>query len=151
MIPPKSVPPRMELRNANDSSNVNHNCDFCHAYRSKSPQLGNERKPPVELWCVEDDLFSQGICQAFLAAFESTSNFILQEENKPGNLIVTIPENVRWKKIGKRTKIYYSVEFSTSDDRVFMTSKGSCWHNEYATCANQILKQTQIAARKLPR
>ena len=101
----------------------------------------------MELWCVGDDLFSQGMCKAFFSAFESTSDFELQEENKPGNLIVTIPENVGWKKFGKRTKIFYLVEFSTSDDRVFMTSKGWCWHKDYATCANQILKQTKIAAR----
>ena len=105
----------------------------------------------MELWCVGDDLFSQGMCKAFFSAFESTSDFDLQEENKPGNLIVTIPENVGWKNFGKRTKISYSVEFSTSDDRVFMTSKGWCWHKDYATCANQILKQTKIAARRLPR
>jgi hypothetical protein len=114
-----------------------------------NPHLGNQKKPPVELWCTGDDLLSQRMCQAFFAAFESNPDFDLQEENKPGNLIVTIPENVGWKKIGKRTKIYYSVEFSTSDDRVFMANKGSCWHNEYATCANQILKQTRIAVRKL--
>lgn len=116
-----------------------------------SPRVENQRKTPVELACVGDDLFSQWMCQSFFAAFESSSDFDLQEENKPGNLIVRIPENVGWKKFGKRTKIYYSVEFSTSDDRVFMTSKGSCWHKEYATCANQIVKETKIAARKLPR
>ena len=117
----------------------------------KSPHMRNERKPPVELWCVGDDLYSQRMCQAFFAAFESTADFDLQEENKPGNLIVTIPENVESKKIGKRTKIFYSVEFSTSDERVFMTSKGWCWDKQYATCANQILQQTKIAARRLPR
>ena len=117
----------------------------------RSPHRGNDRKPPVELWCVGDDRFSQGMCQAFFAAFESTSDFDLQEENKPGNLIVTIPENVGWKKVKKRTKITYVVEFSTADDRVFMTRKGWCWHKEYATCAEQILRNTKVAARKLPR
>lgn len=112
--------------------------------------IDNPKKTPVELWCVGDDMFSQGMCGAFFAAFESTPDFHLQEENKPGNLIVTIPENVGWKKVKKRTKITYVVEFSTADDQVFMTRKGWCWHKEYATCANQIVNQAKIAARKRP-
>jgi hypothetical protein len=115
------------------------------------PEIRNQRKPPVELWCTGDDLLSQRMCQAFFAAFESSPDFDLQEENKPGNLIVRIPENVDGRKVGKRRKITYVVEFSTSDDRVFMTRKGSCWHGEYAKCANQILKEAKVAARKLPR
>ena len=115
------------------------------------PETGNQRKPPVELWCTGDDLYSQWMCQAFFAAFESSPDFDLQEENKPGNLIITIPENVGWKKVKKRIKITYVVEFSTADDRVFMTRKGWCWHKEYAKCAAQILKEAKVAARKLPR
>jgi hypothetical protein len=117
----------------------------------KNPATGKQRKTPVELWCVGDDVFSKRMCQAFFAAFESTPDFNLQEENKLGNLIVTIPENVGWKEVGKRTKITYVVEFSTSDERVFMTRKGWCWHGEYAKCANLILKEAKVAARKLPR
>jgi len=114
-------------------------------------RAGNPPKPPVELWCTGDDLYSQWMCKAFFAAFESSPDFNLQEENKLGNLIVTIPENVGWKEVGKRTKITYVVEFSTSDERVFMRRKGWCWHQEYAKCANQILKEARVAARKLPR
>jgi len=115
-----------------------------------SPDTRKQRKPAVELWCVGDDLFSQWMCQAFFAAFESSPDFDLQEENKAGNLIVRIPENVGWKEVRKRTKITYVVEFSTSDDRVFMTSKGWCWHKDYVKCANQILKEAKVAARKYP-
>ena len=114
------------------------------------PEIRNQKKPPVELWCTGDDLLSQRMCQAFFVAFEHSPDFDLQEENKPGNLIVRIPENVGWREVGKRTKISYVVEFSTSDDRVFMTRRGWCWHKQYAICANQIVKQARIAARKLP-
>ena len=116
----------------------------------KNTRTGNQRITPVELWCVGDDDFSQRMRQAFFAAFESSPDFDLQEENKPGNLIVTIPENVGWKEVGKRTNITYLVEFSTSDERVLMTRKGWCWHEEYGKCANQILKDAKVAARKLP-
>ena len=119
--------------------------------QQKSPATGEQRKTPVELWCVGDDVFSKGMCQAFFAAFESSPDFSLQERNKLGNLIVTIPQNVGWKEVGKRTKVTYVVEFSTSDERVFMTRKGWCWHEEYAKCASLILKEAKVAARKLPR
>jgi len=115
----------------------------------RHPPVGNQRKTPTQLWCVGDDVFSQGMCRAFFAAFESTPDFDLQDENRPGNLIVSIPENVGWKKVRTRTKITYVVEFSTSDERVFMTRKGWCWHEEYAKCANHIVEQARVAARKL--
>lgn len=119
--------------------------------QQKNPETRKQRKPPVELWCTGDDALSQWMCHAFFAAFESSPDFDLQDENKPGNLIITIPENVRSKKVGQRKKITYVVEFSASDDRVFMTRKGWCWHQEYATCAKQILKEAKVAARNLPR
>ena len=59
----------------------------------KNPATGKHTKTPVELWCVGDDVFSKGMCQAFFAAFESSPDFNLQEKNKLGNLIITIPEN----------------------------------------------------------
>jgi hypothetical protein len=117
--------------------------------QQKNLDTRNQRKMPVEVWCVGDDLFSQGMCQALFSAFESTPEFDWLDENKPGNLIITIPENVGWKKVGKRTKVSYSVEFSTFDDRVFMTRKGWCWQQEYATCAHQIFQHARVAASKL--
>ena len=119
------------------------------ATEQKNPHTGKQRKTPVELWCVGDDVFSKGMCQAFFAAFESSPDFKLQEENKPGNLIVRIPENVGWEKVKNRTKITYVVEFSRADNQVFMTRKGWCWHKEYGKCAVQILKDAKVAARKL--
>ena len=56
----------------------------------------------------------------------------------------------RWvERSGKRTKVTYVVEFSTSDERVFMTRKGWCWHEEYAKCASLILKEARVAARQI--
>jgi len=60
-----------------------------------------QTKQPVELWCTGDDDLSQRMCHAFFTAFfEATPDFDLQDENKPGNLIISIPENVGWKKLG---------------------------------------------------
>jgi hypothetical protein len=46
----------------------------------KNPITGKQRKTPVELWCVGDDVFSKEMCQAFFAAFEPSPDFNLQEE-----------------------------------------------------------------------
>jgi hypothetical protein len=69
-----------------------------------NPEIGTKGKTPVEVWCVGDDVFSKGMCQAFFAAFASTPDFALQDENKPGNLIITIPENVVGKTSGNARK-----------------------------------------------
>jgi len=94
---------------------------------------------------------ASGCVKRFLLHSNQLLISIYQGENKAGNLIVRIPENVGWREVGKRKKVSYVVEFSTSDDRVFMIRKGSCWHEKYAKCANQILNEAKIAARKLPR
>ena len=48
--------------------------------QQKSPATGEQRKTPVELLCVGDDVFSKGMCQAFFAAFESSPDSICRRE-----------------------------------------------------------------------
>jgi hypothetical protein len=66
-------------------------------------------------------------------------------------MIVTIPTNVDWKERGTRTRVFYTVEFTSSNDRNLGKKKGECWENELKICASQIVRQAKIAARKLTR
>lgn len=104
---------------------------------------------PVDVWCGGDDAYTQGVCDAVEKAFAAIPDFDFNSETKPGTLVVTIPTNVDWKVSGNRTKIFYTVEFTTADEKKLRTRKGSCWNDNYAECANQIVKQARIAARKL--
>lgn len=94
-------------------------------------------------------MLTRGVCYALESAFESTSDFALSDGNPPGILVVTIPTNVDWKENGKRTRVFYTVEFTTADDKKLRTRKGKCWNDNFARCANQILKQARIEARKV--
>jgi hypothetical protein len=96
-----------------------------------------------------DDGLTQKLTKATKDAFRFSPDFTRSYGMKPGTLVVYIPTNVDWKDIGKRTKVFYTVEFKSTDDRIISTIKGSCWDGEYAECANQILRGARLAARKL--
>ncbi|MCI0350028.1 MAG: hypothetical protein L0Z53_11445 [Acidobacteriales bacterium] len=64
-------------------------------------------------------------------------------------MIVIIPNHVDWKLAGQRTKVIYTVEFATVDQRKLGTIKGSCWDDNMTKCATEIVKKAAIAARKI--
>ncbi|MEP6740987.1 MAG: hypothetical protein ABJB61_00705, partial [bacterium] len=104
---------------------------------------------PVEVWCGADDGLTQGVRDALETAFASTPDFVLSSGKRTGTLLVTIPTHVRWKEIGERTQVFYIVEFTSADDKKLRTHKGSCWNDDFAKCANQIVARARIAARKV--
>jgi hypothetical protein len=103
----------------------------------------------VEVWCGGDDGLTRGVCYALEDAFASTDDFVLSNGKRAGRLVVTIPTNVDWKESGKRIRVFYTVEFTSADDKKLRTRKGKCWNDDFARCANQIVKQARIEARKV--
>ena len=112
-----------------------------------------QSKTFVELWCGGDDNLTQGVCRALESEFASSRDFVVladeSSHERQVKLIVTIPTNVDWKERGRRTRVFYTVEFKSSTDRKLGKKKGACWEKELKTCASQIVKQAKIAARKL--
>ena len=117
-------------------------------YQKKAPPPKSPQTP-VEVWCGGDDVFTRGVCDALEDAFASTANFVPSNGKRPGTLVVRIPTNVNWKESGKRIRVFYTVEFTSVDDKSLVTSKGSCWDDGFAECANQIVKKARVADRKL--
>jgi hypothetical protein len=74
--------------------------------------------------------------------------FILSAESSPAELVITIPTNVDWKRVGKLTKVIYLAEFSSSGHQTLGNTKGACWDHAISTCAAQIIRQLKVAARK---
>lgn len=103
----------------------------------------------VEVWVGGDDGLTQRLRDAVEHAFQSSPRFILSSGKKAGTLVVTIPTNVRWKQCGKRTQVFYTVEFASTDQQNLGTSKGSCWDDDFATCAAHIVGAAEIAARRI--
>lgn len=103
----------------------------------------------VEVWCGGDDGLTMRLKDTLENAFRSSYNFHLSSGKKPGTLIVTIPTHVVWKQAGKRTQALYTVEFTSADNQPLGTSTGSCWDDALTKCANEIIKDARVAARKI--
>ena len=103
----------------------------------------------VEFWHVGDDGLSQKIADQVEAAFAQSPDFKLSGGHEPGTLIVTIPTNVDWKRVGKRTQVLYTVEFAWPDHKASSKATGACWDDNPAECAAQILSDAKSAAHKL--
>src|SRR5215471_13432469 len=102
---------------------------------------------PTLVWvrCNGDDGLTQRLCDALKRAFKSASDFQLSSGQKPGTLIVAVPTNVGWKRVGRRTRALYTIDF-TLGGKNLGSSKGSCWDGELEKCAAEILKHAKIRA-----
>jgi hypothetical protein len=103
----------------------------------------------VEVWHVGDDVLSERFADRLDIAFTNSSDFTLSSGRKLGTLTVTVPTNIVWKRIGKRARAIYTVDFSSVDGRSLGTRKGSCWDDDLANCTDQIVKDAKVAARKI--
>lgn len=113
----------------------------------------------VEVWHSGDDGLTQRLADAVRKGFESSSDFRLESTAEPGNLVVLIPKHVeskhlRWTPfVGRRTQIFYSVEFrirreaktpdstrSPREGAPVSTQAGSCREDRIAGCATEIVR-----------
>ena len=103
----------------------------------------------VEVWKGGDDGLTNRLADALKDAFKSSSGFELSTGKKPGTLVVTIPSNVEWKQVGKRTKVLYTVDFASIENQPLGTSKGTCWDDVLTKCADKIVKDATALAGKV--
>jgi hypothetical protein len=105
---------------------------------------------PIEFCHVGDDALSQKLAAAIKAEFQRSPDFRLTGGGGARTLVVTIPRNVEWEKIGKRIRATYNVRFSSADGTEIGTEKGPCWESALPRCAAQIVVEAKVAARKVP-
>jgi len=103
----------------------------------------------VEVWSGGDDSLTTGLRNVLENEFKSSSDFVLSSGKKPGTLIVTIPTHVEWKRAGKRTKVFYTVKFTSVDNQPLGISNGTCWDDGLTKCADKIIKDATAVARKV--
>jgi hypothetical protein len=115
----------------------------------KEAVSASETKILFEVSCGGDDNLTRGVCIAVEKALESSEHFAWNTDAKKGALVVIIPTNVHWKELNQRTRVFYKVEFTSSEGKKISKDKGSCWEDELATCSSQIVKESIIAGRKL--
>ena len=112
-------------------------------------QSAASRRVLIEVWAGGDDGLTQRLKVSLQGEFKHSQPFRLSEGKKPHTLIVTIPTNVGWDRDGARTKVLYSVDFSSTDGKVFGHSKGSCWEDDLPKCSTRIVSDARFASRKL--
>ncbi len=110
--------------------------------------------PPVKsivvaVRCNADDGLSLRLKEAIEKAFKSSRDFSLSSGREPSAFTATIPTNVGWKQRGGRTRVSYTMEFSSVDNQSLGSIAGSCWDDGLAKCASQIVKKARIAAHKM--
>lgn len=104
---------------------------------------------PVAVLCNGDDGLTARLCDATKEVFHKSPDFTEDIANRPNILRVTIPTNVKWKRIAGKTKVFYTVEFSLREEHDLGTTTGSCWDSNLKECANQILVQTRKVTGRL--
>ena len=119
---------------------------LCSFLFSRLELVASPKLTLVEVWCVGDDRLTVKLRDTLENAFKSSSDFRLSAGKKPGTLTVTIPSNVGWKLVGKRTQVFYTVEFASADSQHLGSSAGSCWEDALLKCASKIVKDAKTAA-----
>jgi len=101
---------------------------------------GQKKPRPVEVWTGGDDGYTLRIRDAVEDAFRRSTEFKLSSGRRRGTLLVTIPENLKWKRRGDRTLLMYDVEFSTVGRKSVNRNSGSCWEDDLGACARAIMQ-----------
>lgn len=108
------------------------------------------RQVPVEIWRGGDDNLTAGFADQLNKAFLAAPDFSLSPANTPGALVVTIPTNLSWRRIGHRTRVEYAVEFSGAGrgPLVFGGVQGECWADRFRPCAAGVVTAARSYMRR---
>src|SRR5262249_336589 len=66
---------------------------------SSTSRTSSPKAIPVEIWRVGDDGLTLRLAGALEEAFKTSHGFVLSRGRKPGSLIVSILQNVRWDRV----------------------------------------------------
>jgi hypothetical protein len=99
---------------------------------------------------VADDGLTVKCVDALEVAFKASSSFVLSGDSQAKTLVVSIPTNLSSKRVGDQLQVMYSVELSSGAGQHLATSTGSCWDEELSKCADVILRDAEVAARRMP-
>lgn len=103
----------------------------------------------VEVWSGGDDGLTQRLKDSVERQFNESDDFQMSSGKKPKTLIVTIPSNVSWKQSGKRTRVFYKIDFTSIDGETLGRSSGNCLDDDLAKCSIHNFSDATIAARKI--
>lgn len=110
----------------------------------------------VDVFANGDDVLTLTLAYAIEKALISSPDFVVRNqgmmegaEGTVGILVVTIPTNVAWRERRGRTRIIYTVEFSTKDNNRVLKTHGCCWERSVKKCAKEVLQDAKLAAKRV--
>lgn len=108
-----------------------------------------QQKPTlVEVWCGGDDGLTLKLCDAVEHTFSTSPDFRMSIGRLAGTLLVTIPTNVGWKRVGKKTRILYEVDLSIVGGKNLGERTGACWDDDLQSCSKSIVEEALDAIQK---
>jgi hypothetical protein len=122
-------------------------CALLQVCEVSSAGAPSKTRMGFDVRCDGDDGLTSRLCDSVDVAFRSSQDFTEDSTAQSIQLIVTIPTNVNWKKVGGRTQVFYSVEFSSADGKLIGSSTGNCLDGKLANCAYQILNKARSVTR----
>jgi hypothetical protein len=102
----------------------------------------------VEVWHVGDDGLTLKVSESIESAFRGTPTFSLAPADE-GEMIVTIPTNVRWKRSKAGVRIMSEVEFRTRKRVLLRRVSISCTESKVSVCAAQTVEVARNLASAL--
>ena len=104
----------------------------------------------VDVRANGDDVLTQRLAEALEEAFRRSPDFTVVSKAEKNTLGLTIPTNVNWRKVGKRTNVLTPVEFSSDDtNKILKISNVACWDDMLSKCADRVVKDAKGVASKV--
>ena len=107
------------------------------------------RPVPLEIWRLGDDGLTLRFADSLREAFAASTVFVKSGGKLPGTLVVTIPHELRWNEKGRRIRATYTVEFTDSVDRRLGSMSGTCWEDDFRSCAQRVVERAKLVAERL--
>jgi hypothetical protein len=113
--------------------------------------------PPVafELWRGGDDSFTGQLGAAIEDALAKTQGFARTTEQRPGDLVVLIPTNVKWTRSGDRIHIVFDAAFTERQAALrerelgIAVNESHCWLDRLDDCTRLVVRGAVEAANKM--
>jgi hypothetical protein len=107
-----------------------------------------QRPKLVEVWCGGDDGLTIRLRDAIEHAFSISPDFQMSSGKVTGTLLVTIPTNVGWKRVGKKTRVLYKIDLSVAGGQNLGERTGACWDDDLQSCSKSIVKDSRDAVHE---
>jgi len=104
---------------------------------------------PVEVWRGGDDGLTLRFTDALEEALIGSVALAAGQGKLPGTLVVTIPTNLRWEAVGRRTRVFYDIVLTDHLDRRVGRTGGTCWDDQLGDCAARVRTYVETVSREM--